>query len=119
MPLLCMLTTYNLSLARRAPKKVLSDPRKLHFLEMLTPRITNEISGNSGSGLLKRHALPEHPEAREPQLKPLTKDHYWGQAEQHLKRAERAEPNNKVVIDTKGAEACFLAKRTKGRGLRS
>ncbi|ORY91479.1 hypothetical protein BCR35DRAFT_323300 [Leucosporidium creatinivorum] len=88
--LLCMKANYNLALARKAPKTVLTRPR---------------------GGALHHSTNPSHPESKDPNPEnpPLTKDDYWNAAKVLLERAERAAGGEiKVGNDVKAA--LFLAR---------
>ncbi|KAL8290248.1 hypothetical protein RQP46_003187 [Phenoliferia psychrophenolica] len=90
--LCCMLSTYNLALARRAPVRLLR----------------NRADGSTGKGLA-RSTNPDHPESNpnDSDLPPLLKDHYFKQAEKRILDAEMVQGGHKDprVLDAKAALA--------------
>lgn len=60
----------------------------------------------TGAGVPLTHSIqPDHPESsiQDPEAPPLTKEHYWNQAQDSLQQAERIAPDHPVILDCKGA----------------
>ena len=102
MPLLCMLSTYNLALARRAPKVVLEKPRA--SVELPCSRGGADCFGTGTGNNLARPTQPDHPEAgANPDTPPKVKEDYWNTAAALLERVDRIAPGDKTAQDVKGA----------------
>lgn len=89
-PLLCMLVAYNLSMARKAPKKLIPNPCELTV-----------FSYNRGPRWLISHpgtTVQDQLKTKE------TKDHYFSIATRLVNEAESLDPTNPLVLDAKGGE---------------
>lgn len=93
-----MQATYYLSLARRAPRNILPDPRK-QFTINPVQSAKNEL----GRDRLSRSMVKEHPESRASRSNhPETKDYYWSLATRSLDRASSLSRNSRIVLDGQG-----------------
>ncbi|KAK4704656.1 RNA polymerase-associated protein CTR9, partial [Phenoliferia sp. Uapishka_3] len=86
--LCCLLATYNLALARRAPK-------------MLLPAREDGTKSRS----LTHSTNPDHPESmiQDPLAPPLLKEEYWRRAEHRLREAESVDRYDKRLLDAQAA----------------
>lgn len=99
-----MLATYNIALARRAPSRILSNPREHSYACVEVSESCTDACTPTGQDRLSRTALPNHPESKDVgSALPQRKDYYYKAAEMHLKEAaDLSSEKNPLVRDGRG-----------------
>lgn len=114
--LFCMLANYNMALARRAPKFLISSPRQLRSLPTHKNGCSSSLA-HAGTKPLTHETKPNHPESKlRDNAPPRIKEEYWKEAENRLRAAERIERNDKRIMDGQGQLKLRPAEAREGNG---
>jgi hypothetical protein len=106
-PVLCMLATYHIALARTAPKVVLANARASSDCAM-TDRSTN-FDHIIGADKLVKPTTTDHPESVDDgRTLPQTKSYYLERARAYLRSAAQLDMRNRLVLDGQGTTGLLV-----------